>query len=232
LAPTRIEKLLRVQSFTSIALGLSLFFRYGHVAKVIQATDNGFFEMKTMLENEYLVGYFQSFRWPELPAVDRKMKSIRLLRPSAQLVSYIQDNSHRNTVLVHVRLGDYKNHDNFGIPVAEYYKKALAEVAKFQEIERILLFSNEPDLAVAYIPADFHPKVFVVPDFDGSAAETLEAMRYAKSYIIGNSSLSWWGAKLSYSVNPKIIAPNPWFKGEPEPRDLIPPEWTRIEAFG
>jgi len=29
----------------------------------------------------------------------------------------------------------------------------------------------------------------------------LEAMRYAKSYIIGNSSLSWWGAKLSYSVN-------------------------------
>jgi hypothetical protein len=70
-----------------------------------------------------------------------------------------------------------------------------------------------------------------VPDFEGSAAETLEAMRHAKNYILGNSSLSWWGAKLSYSKTPIVIAPNPWFKAAPEPRDLIPADWSRIEAF-
>lgn len=231
LAPTRIEKNLRLQRVTSIVLGLCLFFRYGHFVKVVQATDNGFFEMNGHSRSEYLVGYFQSYRWAELPSVDWKLKSLELLKPSAQLNSFIQDNSNRDTLLVHVRLGDYKKHDNFGIPVMEYYKQAITEIAKHQQFERILLFSNEPDLALAYIPADFHAQVFVVPDFDGSASETLEAMRHAKNYVIGNSSLSWWGARLSHSVNPRIIAPNPWFKSEPEPRDLIPLEWTRINAF-
>jgi hypothetical protein len=231
MAPTRLEKFLRFQNLASIALGLCLFTRYGKFVKVIQATDNGFFQMKKQTRNEYLVGYFQSYRWPELEVVNQRLKSLKLLRQSAKLNQFIEQNSPLDTVMVHVRLGDYKDHQNFGIPSPKYYKQALAELLRFQPFERILLFSNEPDSAMDYIPSDLLSRVLIAPDFDGSAAETLEAMRHAKSYIIGNSTLSWWGAKLSYSANPKVIAPNPWFKTEPEPKDLIPPDWIRIDAF-
>ena len=231
LAPTKLEKFFGLRSLMPFVLGKILFFRYGRQVKVIQARNNGYFHMNEETRNEYLVGYFQSYHWSELPDVARQLKSLSLLNPSQPLLSFIQEISGTNSLLIHVRLGDYKNEKNFGIPNAQYYKAALEEITKVHNIEKILLFSNEPISALTYIPSDYHNQILVVPDFNGSAAETLEAMRYAKHYIIGNSSLSWWGAKLSYSENPKVIAPRPWFEVAPEPRKLIPDTWLRIDAF-
>jgi hypothetical protein len=231
LVPPGKEKIFGLPSLILLLLGKLLFFRFGQQVKVVQARDNGFFVMTEEPRNEYLVGYFQSYRWPDLPNVAKQLNSLSLVNPSEQLISFIQENSTVQSVMVHVRLGDYKNQDNFGIPSPNYYRQALQEIGESRLIEKILLFSNEPKLAVKYIPTEYQNLISVVPDFNGSAAETLEAMRHARNYIIGNSSLSWWGAKLSYSQCIKVIAPRPWFKESPEPNELIPPEWSRIDAF-
>lgn len=231
LEPTRIEKLLGIGKITAYMLGKLLFFRYRHVVKVVQATDNGFFEIDDVSENEFLIGYFQSFHWANLSLVEERLHAINLIEPSSELLGFLQEIRNVETVMIHVRLGDYKYHENFGIPSHEYYEAAMNELLKLRKIEKILLFSNESDLALSYIPVQWHELIYTVPDFSGSSAETLEAMRHAKNYIIGNSTLSWWGAKLSYTKNAHVFAPQPWFKSSPEPTDLIPPKWNRKDAF-
>jgi hypothetical protein len=187
--------------------------------------------MDQRYENEYLIGYFQSYRWPGLDYVASELESLSLKKPSSELVNFIDEVGEKETVMIHVRLGDYKKQDNFGILGPDYYESALKDLMHSRGFEKILLFSNEPAVAISYIPEKFHDLIYVVPDFLGSAAETLEAMRYAKSYVIGNSTLSWWGARISYTVGARVIAPQPWFKSAVEPADLIPPGWMRIAGF-
>ncbi len=229
--PTRIEKLFRLGKIMPFILGKLLFFRFGHQIKVVQATDNGYFKMGKTSQNEYLVGYFQSYRWASLPTVESQLQSLSLIQASHELLAFVKEIENQKTVMVHVRLGDYNEQKNFGIPSIDYYRFALSELEITQQFDRILLFSNEPHLAWSFIPVEYHEIICVAPDFSGNSAETLEAMRHAKSYIIGNSSLSWWGAKLSHTQGARVIAPTPWFKTAPEPRDLIPPGWIRKDAF-
>jgi hypothetical protein len=56
-------------------------------------------------------------------------------------------------------------------------------------------------------------------------------MRLGEGYVIANSTFSWWGAYLSRSSNPLIIAPRPWFSKVESPRDLIPDSWLTIETI-
>jgi hypothetical protein len=70
----------------------------------------------------------------------------------------------------------------------------------------------------------------MIPEIDRSPAATLEVMRFGAGYVIANSSFSWWAAFLSKKPDVEVIAPQPWFQGMDEPRDLIPPNWQRIEA--
>jgi hypothetical protein len=57
--------------------------------------------------------------------------------------------------------------------------------------------------------------------------EVLHLMSIGSSYVIANSTFSWWAAKLSNSR--QVIAPEPWFVGAKEPSQLIPDEWLRLK---
>jgi hypothetical protein len=128
-------------------------------------------------------------------------------------------------------LGDYRNEANFGLLTSTYYERGIAEVKKQFDFDVVWLFSDEPDFAISLLPESLNSKVVIVPDFDGSASTTLELMRHAGAYVIANSSLSWWGAWLSYSENPVVIAPLPWFRRSPEPQEIIPSKWIRISSW-
>jgi hypothetical protein len=54
-------------------------------------------------------------------------------------------------------------------------------------------------------------------------------MRYGSSYIIANSSFSWWGAYLRKNQNAPVYAPNKWFKGMDDPDQLLPPDWRIVQ---
>jgi hypothetical protein len=199
--------------------------------RIIKATDNGFCQMPNKSKREYLIGYFQSYIWPSDPSVEPKLRLLCLKSPSKEFMNFIETNQGNGNVVVHVRLGDYKNEDGFGIPSKKYYEMALERLNSLKNISSIWLFSNEPKEALNFIPNEYLDRVVVVPEFSGSAAETLEAMRRGDRYVIGNSSLSWWGAFLSYSKNRQVIAPEPWFKINAEPSKIVPPNWIRLEAW-
>lgn len=231
LSPTTIEqsscysKVLRLVS----SMIFSVYFL--SPIKIVQATNNGYFSLPKEANREFLIGYFQSYRWASSPEVFESLQSINLISPSKGLTDFLASISEKRALMVHVRLGDYKSEGGFGIPDKRYYERSISEQFLHYEYDLIALFSDEPKEALLFIPEEYREITTIVPNFDGRAAETLEAMRNMNGYVMANSSLSWWGAFLSKEDDPLVIAPEPWFKDNPEPAEIIPSGWKRIAAW-
>jgi hypothetical protein len=231
MSPKGIEKFdfFRVPILLCASVVFSI--REKRFVRVIQSTDNGFCDLPTTKGGEYLIGYFQSYRWASYSSVVGQIHGLCLIRRSKSFEKFQASHKSKNLGIVHVRLGDYKNEASFGIPDKNYYKTSLDILYNSIRFDRLLVFSNEPDEALNYIPNEYLDCSEIVPDFDGSAAETLEAMRLGNGFVIGNSSLSWWGAFLRYDRKAPVIAPDPWFRFSPDPTDLIPLQWIKVSAW-
>jgi hypothetical protein len=229
--PKKFEEFKIVQKSANWITSILLSRRTRTWVDVSQGLDNGYFNLPSKRRNEYLIGYFQSHRWLSHDDFKVHFKNIALKKKCEELDAFLEEEKGFNAVLVHVRLGDYKLERDFGIPDSSYYMEALTRINEIEKIERIWLFSDEPNEAIQFCPEQFRDLVRVVPEFNEKSAVTLEAMRHAKSYVIANSSLSWWGAKLSYAERPLVIAPAPWFKAKPEPTDIVPEDWIRLRAW-
>lgn len=181
-----------------------------------------------MDKNYFLLGYFQSYKWAQDPRVHLQLSKLTVVHPSTELLEYIDLAAIVKPTIIHIRLGDYKKEDSFGIVPREYYLEALSLIASRTKLEECWLFSDEPDVAINYFTNLNHIRIRVIPEINNSSAETLELMRHGTNYVIGNSSFSWWAAYLSYSNANIVIAPEPWFSNIEEPNDLIPPSWLRL----
>jgi hypothetical protein len=98
------------------------------------------------------------------------------------------------------------------------------------QYRKIWLFSDQPELAISRIPREFLNKTRVIDDSELSSAQTLEVMRLGNGYVIANSTFSYWGAISSYTLNPRVIYPRPWFKDVKPPTDLTPMDWIQVDA--
>ena len=126
-----------------------------------------------------------------------------------------------------MRFGDYRLESSFGLLNQKYYQESVNELWGSGDFKSVWVFSDEIDEARRYLQDMKISEIRYIPDVANSSAQTLEAMRLGQGYVIGNSSFSWWAAKLSNNSNAKVIAPTPWFIGQDEPSELIPPNWTR-----
>jgi hypothetical protein len=230
--PKGIESTYIYKYLLKISASIIFSLWYRKSLTVIQAKDNGYFDMRETRSNDLLVGYFQSYVWASDANVKNQLLSLKLKTTSERLKEFVDEYVDKSILAIHIRLGDYRDQYEFGLIDESYYTNAIGLVESEMEIDFIWLFSNEPEEAKKLIPAKFLDKVILVPDFNGSASETLEAMRFANAYVIANSSLSWWGAFMSYSSNsPLIIAPKPWFRLAREPNLIIDPDWRRLAAW-
>jgi hypothetical protein len=230
--PKGIERTYIYKYLLKISTSIIFSVWYRKSMTVIQAKDNGYFDMREIRGNDLLVGYFQSYVWASDANIKSQLLSLKLKNPSKLLKEFVDEYIDKSVLAIHIRLGDYRDQFEFGLIDKSYYANAIELVESEMKIDSIWLFSNEPAEAKKLIPPKFLDKVILVPDFNGSASETLEAMRFANAYIIANSSLSWWGAFLSYCSNPPlIIAPKPWFRLARDPNLIIDPDWRRLSAW-
>lgn len=178
----------------------------------------------------FLIGYFQSYKWLEDIQVMEKMRALRPLHESHEIDFYKSLASKEKPLIVHIRLGDYKNSPDFGVLAPRYFVNQTNTMMKTGNYGKVWIFSDEIEVAKRYF-SDFSPdSIRFIGEVNSSATETFEVMRFGSGYVISNSTYSWWSASLSYSSNPQVIAPSPWFKGMKEPEQLIAPSWTRIPA--
>lgn len=188
----------------------------------------GFSDMKLPLKNKFIIGYFQSWKWYREPEIQRIMQDLRPKRESETIRQYVEIAKMEKPLLLHVRLGDYKNEAGIGLLTLSYYQRALNEmVTSGGGYGTIWVFSDEVDEAKKFLePLNLDHVRFI--DEDISSVETLELMRLCHGYIIANSTFSFWGAALSRSDSPIVMAPEPWFQNAGSPEKLIPADWIRI----
>ena len=179
--------------------------------------------------NTLLIGYFQTDAYIKELGVENFVSGLAKINPVVE--EYRQLSKVEQPLVVHVRLGDYKNEDRIGVLSPEYYLRNCKKLFSSGKYKIIWLFSDEPKDAIKVIEPELLDKVRVIDSRNLSSAETLELMTFGKGYLIANSTFGWWGAYLSKSLNPDVTAPSPWFRKLCEPRDLFPVHWKRAKGF-
>jgi glycosyltransferase involved in cell wall biosynthesis len=189
----------------------------------------GYFPLKKLKTNQFIYGYFQSYKWPEKSF--EQLRSIKPLVDSTDTLRYKELAQIEAPLVVHIRLGDYKLEKSFGIPNKNYYNEAISRLWETNEYKKIWVFSDEPEEASDFLPQKHLKNIRWIPEINSSPAHTLETMRFGHGFVIGNSTFSWWGAYLAYNSEARVVAPSPWFKLGESPQALIPPRWDQIDAF-
>lgn len=179
---------------------------------------------------DLLVGYFQNCIFAQDVAVRKQLHQIRPLRPSDEFLAEVSKMKSRRCLVVHLRLGDYKLEEDFGVLPDSYYSDALEAAFASSEYDEIWLFSDEPGLAIDRIPKKYE-KITRAASSKLNPVETLELMRNGCGYVIANSTFSWWGAFLSYDENARVYCPQKWFQGMEDPEHLIPENWIKIRTW-
>ncbi len=183
-------------------------------------------------DNTYLSGYWQSDKYFR-DIRDRLQHDFEPIDPPSERDrETIQLMAGCESVLVHVRRGDYVSlpaaAGHHGTCSIEYYRAAFAVVAKSVAEPVLFVFSDDPAWVRENIrlPAQ---TVFVSHNSPSEAHQDLRMMSKCRHGIIANSSFSWWGAWLGMDNTQRVVvAPKQWFaNGAPTP-DLLPQSWRPL----
>jgi len=176
---------------------------------------------------QVLSGYFQSSKYFaeyaneirdlfDLP--DELKQTVRA--KYADLLTMVNANSDEVT-MVHIRRGDYVGLSSHGILTTDYYERAT------KNRTNLVVFSD--DIAWCRSLPFLANARFVDEPVDYIA---LYLMSQFGSFILSNSTFSWWAAWLSRSQNKSVLVPDRWFgpTGPQDYQDIYEPEWTKLSV--
>jgi hypothetical protein len=194
---------------------------------VIRASTNvGFSELGKVKNYHLLVGYFQSHRFLTAKTRD-EINELSPISPTSTYLELKESILGFNSLIIHVRLGDYFNEPGIGILDRNYYESALAKI-DLTQIDKVLVFTDSPEKVIDYLPFIENLPVEIITN-ELSSVETISLMALGNQYIISNSTFSWWAAAMCTNENNLVIAPSPWFEKMSSPKDLISPIWRSVE---
>ena len=191
----------------------------------------GYTEVSPTSNSSFVIGYFQSYQYASNPIVKELLQNLVLQSPNPDIQKYLDLSKVESPLVVHIRLGDYRNEPGFGLLAQTYFQSLVQSELVAGTYGKIWIFSDEPKLAAEYFSSIEPNCIRIIEPVDKSTATTFEIMRLGKGYIISNSSFSWWAAFLAHDPTAKVVAPKPWFKDIGEPEELIPTEWIRVPAM-
>lgn len=228
--PKKFEKLLIFRFAVTSIVNLLFSFYFNRICILSKSAGLGVTKAGKSEIHNCQIGYFQSYLTTAHSEVFEEMKLISLREHSQHTLEILNQTENKRILVIHIRLTDYLAESNFGIPNSSYYSKAVSFALGQRSFSDIWIFSDEVELARQRLHLDVDLPVTWFSDLDLSTAETFTVMREGHGFIIANSSFSWWAARLSTPEDPLVIAPNPWFKNLPEPDNLIPSDWVRVDA--
>jgi hypothetical protein len=196
--------------------------------KIVIGEGVGYTELDPNVPRPYLVGYFQSYKYAELTRNTLSMAKVQKVGPELAFLNSIARTE--LPLVVHCRFGDYLLERGFGIPSSDYYSKAIEKLLESNHFNCIWVFSDDLEKAREKLSLGERLPVRWINSVDDSVASTLQAMRLGQGYVVANSTFSWWAAFLSLNSSSEVVAPKPWFMGAEDPKELIPPNWSRVDA--
>jgi hypothetical protein len=181
-------------------------------------------------DSSLLIGYWQSERY--FQAVEDTVRNEFSFNGSnrADELAIQREIQASLSLGVHVRRGDYVTSATtncvHGTLSRSYYDQAVSHVLEHVAVQRIFVFSDDPDWAETHLS-------FNVPSTcvrtGGRPVVDLHLLRMCNHQVIANSSFSWWAAWLNDSPEKIVVAPKQWFRDPArEGMSLIPAAWHRI----
>lgn len=173
-----------------------------------------------------LRGYFQSWKYFDL--YENEIKSNIILKKESDSLIRLSDELEKYRVLgMHIRRGDYIGLENYhGLTSSTYFKNAVQIIQKLSGFEKIMVFSDQIDIAKEVFPGGDY---YISSKELSSSPETLILMSRCNSLIGSNSSFSWWAGYIGQSGSAVRIFPRPWFTNSSiDSRDLLPPNWLTL----
>lgn len=172
---------------------------------------DGYFQYNNNEKNQLFISerFFKKYN----KLIHEDLTYLSQLTKKSQEIAKDMENS--NSILLHVRHGDYVGLLDFGLCSEEYYEKSIELIVSKVNNPKFFIFSDDIEGAKK-LKIDY-PHVFV--DFKENNelnargnGELLKLMSSCKHFIIANSSLSWWASFLSENEDKIIITPEPWFQ--------------------
>jgi len=201
---------------------LVMFFSHTYHSPVIGYDAN----LEKLSSGVTINGYFQSWRY-----YDSLKIQFELCAPSKEFGERVSKIREQQAIAVHIRRGDYNELLNsFGVLSADYYSNAIKLLdAKYGE-RPIVVFSDSLNEALPLLELAGYGKSRISYFSNSlSPAEELMLMSACSFHVISNSTFSWWGATLSKNSK-LVVCPEKWFRGLPDPVDLIPSNWFKITS--
>jgi len=180
-------------------------------------------------DDAYIFGYWQDYRYfSGIEDVLRKELTFKgePVGRNKELSDMIRETE---SVSLHIRRGDYLTDaytvSNVGSCDADYYRRAVDEIAASVTDPVFYIFSDDP----VWVKENFRigfPVVYVDNNPEEMAVEDLRLMSSCKHHITANSSFSWWGAWLAAHEGKRVICPRVWRSKGP---DMFKPSgWKAI----
>ena len=134
-----------------------------------------------------------------------------------------------NSVMVHVRRGDYLQLLDFhGVIDTDYIQRGVQYIDQKLDNRVLFVFSDDMAWCKENI-VGYENIVFVGEEYYESTGSKLHLMQSCKHFIISNSTFAWWAAWLSDNKAKIVIAPSKWFATDTlDPKDLIPEGWIKM----
>jgi hypothetical protein len=192
---------------------------------------------KSLQDQTYLVGYWQSFRYFEDIARQLMTEFEPVGALSAQSLRVAEQIDSSTSLALHVRRGDYvslKSAASFhGALPQSYYEAALIRAGECLDAPQIFVFSDDPEWCQSNLPLN-GKATFITHNSGADAWQDLVLMGRCRHHVIANSSFSWWGAWIAdqrWTASQRlVIAPSHWFSGRPEQNlgDRFPSHWEML----
>ncbi len=185
-----------------------------------------FFDQKTT--TIYLEGYFQSELY--FKKYENEIRAdFEITAPlKEKTIALIHKMKHENAVSIHIRRGDYLQHDIHNTDKTEYYALATQYIETKISNPIYYLFSDDMSWVKDNFKTNFETHYV---DFNDAATnyEDLKLMSSCKHNIIANSSFSWWSAWLNANPNKIVIAPQKWFNDKSRDySNVLPENWIKL----
>jgi hypothetical protein len=180
-----------------------------------------------------LEGYFQSpkyFRGLE----DNVLAAFSSIDFTSEELAYIRRVANSSDTHAHVRRGDYLlalNQNHHGLATTQYFIEAKRIIDTMFGFKTCRVFTDSPKLVSEEFASHDDFIVDNSPQLPFDEVIEILAMSRARSFIMSNSSFSWWAAWLMSQANESgsfCIAPRPWFTDGTSGHDLLLANWLTL----
>ena len=211
---------------------IGLFFRKYFNQRIFLNDGLGYDPKLSHLEDgRALIGCFHTYIWVDDKDTRDVLSNLKLRNKPAWISELEILARSENPTILHIRRGDYVGIPELGFLQKNYYLRALAQLRKSEMFSRVWILTDDPDyVQKEFVGTELEGARFILGN-QKSASENLEVMRLGSSYILSNSTFSWWGAFLSYHPSPLVFCPSNWFLTRENPKKMLPENWRQVRSL-